>query len=491
MLKQFLKDSAVYGAASILVRSISLVLVPFYTRVLVPEDYGVIDLLAIATSFIAVTVALEIAQAVARFFPDADDETQRIGYASTSLWFSVAAYSLFLAVSMFVAGPLSAWLLGTEDRASIFRVAMAATWLTGIFYLVQSQLRYSLRPRPYVVSSLIFSLTSLATTVLFVLGLHQGVIGVFYGQVVGGVIGLAVALRYSRDVYRMTFDRARLNEMLRFSLPLIPSSIGVMVGLYIDRIAINELMTLSDVGLFGVGYRLSSVTALLMVGFVSALTPLVYSRHREPDTPRELARIFRLFTALALAVCLGLALFARDILTVVTTPAYVPGAVVVPLLAPALLLSGMYIFAPGLGILKRTVTISAINIGAAVLNTVLNFGLIPWLGIAGAAAATFLSSATVFGANMVASQRLYPVPHDWRRLGSAVLGTVLLFLLGQDAQVADWPGVGFRLGLLVVGVGWFIMCGLIEPADLTRLVRLHRAPAPSAVANTSDTDMEL
>jgi O-antigen/teichoic acid export membrane protein len=466
VLKQFLQDSAVYGAASILVRSISLVLVPFYTRVLVPEDYGVVDLLAIATSFIAVTVALEIAQAVARFFPDTDDETRRIGYASTSLWFSVAAYTVFLIVSMFLAGSLSAWLLGTENRVAIFRVAMVATWLTGIFYLVQSQLRYSLRPRRYALASLVFSLTSLATTVLFVLVLRQGVIGVFYGQVVGGVIGLAVALRYSRDVYRLAFDGAKLREMLRFSLPLIPSSVGVMVGLYIDRVAINELMTLGDVGLFGVGYRLSSLTALLMVGFVSALTPLVYAHHREPGTPRELARIFQTFVALALTVCLGLALFARDILTLVTTHDYVPGAVVVPLLAPALLLSNMYIFAPGLGILKQTATISAINIAAAALNTILNFALIPVLGIAGAAAATFMSSATAFAANMVASQRLYPVPHDWRRLGLAVVGAVVLFLVGRDAQVAEWPGVGLRLGLLVAGVAWFIMVGLVRPTDI-------------------------
>ena len=491
MLRQFLSDSVVYGAASILVRSISLILVPFYTRVLVPEDYGIVDLLAVATSFIAVTVALEIAQAVARFFPDTDDENQRIGYASTSLWFSVTAYTLFLAVSLLLADPFSAWLLGTEDRVAIFRVAMAATWLTGIFYLVQSQLRYSLRPRRYVVSSVIFSLTSLATTVLFVLVLDQGVIGVFYGQVVGGAIGLAVALRSARDVYRLAFDRAKLGEMLRFSIPLIPSSIGVMVGLYIDRLAINELMTLGDVGLFGVGYRLSSLTALLMVGFVSALTPLVYAHYRDPGTPGEVARIFRIFMALALIVCLALALFARDVLTVVTTPEYVPGAIVVPLLAPALLLSSMYIFAPGLGILKRTATISAINIGAAVLNTVLNFALIPMLGIAGAATATLLSSATAFGASMVTSQRLYPVPHDWPRLGLAVLGVLVLFLVGRDAQVTYLPSVGLRLGLLVVGVGWVIMCGLIQPAEIrTTLRRLHLARAPSVAAKTSDTDME-
>lgn len=477
MLRQFFKDSAVYGAASVLVRSASLLLVPFYTRVLVPDDYGVIDLLTIATSLIAVTVALEIAQAVARFFPEATDNRQRVGYASTSLWFSVAAYSLLLIGSVVLADPLSAWLLGTEDRAAVFRVAMAATWFTGIFYLVQSQLRYSLRPRRYVVSSVVFSMTSLATSVLFVLVLGQGVIGVFYGQAAGGIVGLAVALRASGDVYRLEFDRVKLAQMLRFSIPLIPSSIGVMVALYVDRIAINELMTIRDVGLFGVGYRLSSLTGLLMVGFVSALTPLIYAHHADADTPLELARIFRSFVALALVTCLALALFAQDILTVMTTPAYVPGAVVVPLLAPALLLSSMYIFAPGLAILKRTATISVINVGAAALNTVLNFMLIPTMGIAGAATATFLGSVTVFSANMVASQRLYPVPHDWRRLGSAVLVAVLLYLVGRGIPVADWLGVGFRLGLLVAAVGWFLICGLVDINEVGTMLKRPRRHA--------------
>lgn len=483
MLRQFFKDSAVYGAASILVRSAALLLVPFYTRVLIPDDYGVIDLLTITTSFIAVTVALEIAQAVARFFPDAAGESQRVGYASTSLWFSITAYSLFLIVSVVLADQLSAWLLGAGDRAAIFRVAMAATWFTGIFYLVQSQLRYSLQPRRYVMSSVIFSLTSLATSVLFVLVLGQGVIGVFYGQLAGGIVGLAVALRSSGGVYRLEFDRVKLAQMLRFSIPLIPSSIGVIVALYIDRIAINELMTISDVGLFGVGYRLSSVTGLLMVGFVSALTPLIYTHYSDAGTPLELARIFRSFVALALLTCLALALFAQDILAVMTTPAYIPGAVVVPLLAPALLLSGMYIFAPGLGILKRTATISVINIGAAVLNTGLNFVLIPAMGIAGAATATFLSSVVVFSANMVASQRLYPVPHDWRRLGSAVLVAVLLYLVGRAVPVDDWPGVGFRLGLIVAAVTWFFACGLVDINEVLQILKRLRGHARTGIGS--------
>lgn len=492
MLRQFLKDSAVYGAASVLVRSVSLVLVPLYTHVLVPEDYGVADILTVFTAFVAVTVSLEIAQAVARFFPDTKDPSERQGYASTSLWFSIGAYTAFLVIALVMAVPFSVGLLGLEGRAGIFQVAVAATWISGLFYLVQSQLRYSLKPRQYAIASLVFSFVSIATSALFVLVLRQGVVGVFYGQVVGGIAGLTTALVYSRDVYRFRFDRDKLAEMLRFSLPLVPSSVAVIVTLFVDRIAINQLMTLRDVGLFGVGYRLSSLTTLLMVGFVSALTPLVYAHYREPGTPRELARIFRIFTALALLTCLGLALFAKDILAFVTTSEYVPGAVVVPLLAPALLLASMYIFAPGLGIAKRTRLISAINIGAAVLNTALNFLLVPVLGILGAATATFVSSASVFGANMVVSQRFYPVPHDWRRLGLAVVASIGLFFLGEGLPVGGLAGIGLRAGLLFAAIVWFVMIGLVDLADVARTVRRRRQPPTAADTGepTSRPDVE-
>lgn len=487
MLRQFLKDSALYGAASILTRSISLLLVPIYTRALAPSDYGVVDILTVVTSFVLVTVSLEIAQAVARYFPDTPDPERRTLYASTSLWFSVCTYSLFLMVAVLLAEPISAWLFGDEALAGVFRVSAVVTWLSGLFYLVQSQLRYSLRPRRYVAASLAFSFTSMVTSVLLVAVLRLGVIGVISGLVAGGVVGLSLALWYSRDVYRLQFDLDTLREMLRFSVPLVPSSVAVIVTMYIDRIIIGQLMGLSDVGLFGIGYRLASLSNLLMVGFVSALTPLVYTHYREPGTPRELARIFRVFVALGLLFCLGLSLFARDILAVLTTPQYVPGAAVVPLLAPAMLLSGMYIFAPGLGIAKKTAVIAGINIGAALMNTTLNLALVPAIGIQGAALATFLSSAAIFGANMIASQRLYPVPHDWRILGLAVLGSVALLAIGELTRGSDWPQFVARLGLIAACAAWFVIVGLIGLGEIRAslaLLRPRRAPAGTPQAGT-------
>ena len=482
MFKQFLKDSVIYGAASILVRSVSLLLVPLYTRALVPADYGVIDMLTAFTTFVNFTVALEVSQAVARYFPDTRSPEERKGYASTSLWWAVVVYGVFTVVAWPLADQFSTLLFNDSHRSGIFDVALLAIWLNGLFLLVQSQLRYSLKPRDYTIASLVFTFASMATSIAFVLVLRQGVVGVFYGQVAGGIIGLATAVYLSREVYGFRFDWSKLAVMLRFSVPLVPSSLGVFVCLYMDRIAIEQLMTLTDVGLFGIGYRVASVTSLLMVAFVAALTPLIYTHYREPETPRELARIFRYFAALGIGVCLGLALFAHDILTVIATPAYVDGAVVVPFLAPAMLLGNMYIFAPGLGIAKRTGWIAVINIGGAAANVVLNYILVPHLGIRGAALSTLLGNIAVFGANMVASQRLYHVPHDWLRLSLAVTAAIGLFVLGDTAPLAGVAGMVFRFCLLGVAAMVCVQLKLVDSSDLRRAAERVRdvfSPSPA------------
>src|SRR5471030_3242776 len=113
--------------------------------------------------------------------------------------------------------------------------------------------------------------------------------------------------------------------------------------------------SLEDVGLFGIGSRIAGLSALLILGIQAALTPLVYQHYREPETPHQVARLFGWFTAVALAGCLFLAVFARDLLAIFATAEYIRGASLVVFLAPALLLSQMYIFAPGIAIRKKTI----------------------------------------------------------------------------------------------------------------------------------------
>ena len=484
MLREFARDTALYGAATLLVRGLSLLLLPFYTRVLNPTDYGLVDLATVFTSLVLLTVALEVSQGVARLFPDADDHGERVGYASTALWFSIGAYALFVAIALPLAPQLSRIVFESPDRTEVASVMVLSAAANGLFLLLLHQLRWSLKPVAFTAGSLTFALTSIGATVVLVLAADLGVTGVLLGQLVGAVAGGVLCLAFTRDLYRLTFDGRKLSEMLRFSLPLVPSSIGVFVTLYIDRVAIKELMTVADVGVFGIGYRVASVVTLLVIGVQLAVTPLIYSRYREPGAPAAIGQIFRVFVGMSVILAVAISLFAAEILRIVTTPEFYSGAVVVPLLAPALVISAMYVFAPGLGIAKRSGLQALIMIAGAALNTVLNFVLIPPWGIVGAAAATLVSSMVVLAAYMVASQRLYRVPHAWPPMvGAAAAGAVACVAgLYVDALgLSTAAAVLLKLVLLLGTIGVVVRLGLVDSAAVRRRLRPsmeERADAP-------------
>jgi O-antigen/teichoic acid export membrane protein len=482
MLRKFVRDSAVYAVPAFVSRGLSLFLLPLYTRVLSPADYGSLDLLIVFAGIVNLTVALEVSQGVARFYTDETDRDRKVVYASSAFWFTVACYTTFGLLAFVYVSNLSSWVMGTEGMEPVFLIGVLYIWLNGIFYLVQNQFRWELRSKRYAAVSLIMTLVTAGFAVWLAYGLEWGLEGLLWGMVAGVTAASAYGLWHLRNSFRLRFDWEQLREMLVFSGPLVPSGIAVWGGTYVDRLMIKHFLSVEEVGLYGIGFRLASIAALLMVGFQGALTPLVYAHYRDPDTPRQLARIFRVFVSFALLLFMAITLFAGDLLALITTEAFYGGAAVVIYLVPAVLFAQMYIFAPGIAVAKKTHLVLWINLGGAILNACFNWWLIPVLGIVGAGLATMLGYFCMFGAYMWFSQRLYPVPHDWRRLAAAVCIAGLLVALlptGRGVDVARWALNGFAVAAMAAMI---MVLGLVVPGEIRRAFRelwdrMRSAPA--------------
>jgi O-antigen/teichoic acid export membrane protein len=126
------------------------------------------------------------------------------------------------------------------------------------------------------------------------------------------------------------------------------------------------------------------------------------------------------------------------------------------------LLWQMYIFAPGLSLAKRTSIIGLMNVGSAVLNLALNFLLIPYMDICGAAMATAISAGSVFCINMYLSQKLYYVPHQWSKIIIAFISTLLIVFFAFNIDFGLLWNITFKLGIFVSLPLFFIYIKLIE-----------------------------
>ena len=77
---------------------------------------------------------------------------------------------------------------------------------------------------------------------------------------------------------------------------------------YVDRYVINELKSLADVGIYGIGARLASLVNLFLTGFQGAWHPIVMKTFKEPDAPERFRVVFNYYTFITSAILLLLSL---------------------------------------------------------------------------------------------------------------------------------------------------------------------------------------
>jgi len=427
MIKTFFKNSLIYTIGTILNRGIGIILIPIYTRYLSPSEYGVIDLFMILASIISLTIALEIHQAVVRYYQDTTDEIQKMQYVSSAFIFSIFVYSSYFMISYIFSDTFTMLLLDDAKYENVFLLASGAIATSGLFYFTSGQLRWQILPKESVIVSVVHLLV-VAFIAVYLLAIQgMKVESIFIGQIFGNIFGIVFSIYYSKKSYKLVFIFEKLKKMVSFSYPLVFSGVSIFITLYIDRIAIKELLGLKELGIYGIAYRFAGVASLVMIGFQSSLTPLIYKHYKEDHTPKNIAKLFDGFVILAFFVISGSILFSKEVIVLMSTSEYYTAAGIIPPLVMAVFFSNMYIFSPGMSIANKTKMIATISLVGAIINTMLNYTMIPIFGLIGASFATLISAVFVFYIHVVLSNKYYNIHYGFIK---KIL--IFLFILGMS-----------------------------------------------------------
>ena len=470
MIRTLARDGAIYALAAIASRGVSFLLVPLYTRFLTSADYGALELTLTFGLLVTLVIAFEVGQGMAREWTEESRTEGRRRLASTALLFTLLVHAVFLLVATLAAAPLAMTLLGSLKREPVVRAGLLFIALNAVFLQLQSQFRWELRPYAYAGVSVLYAGLTLAFGAA--LAVRAGLQGVLWGQAAAAAVASVVSIVLLRRGLALTFDGKRLARMLKFSLPLVPAGLAVFFSFYLNRLMLNAFSSLDQVAVFSVASRLAGLTTLLIIGLQGALTPLVYVHHREPAVPRQLARILETFVAAALMASLAFSFYAREIVAWIATPDYVASAALLPWLAPAALMTQMYIFLPGIAIERRTGWQLALTSVSAGVSIGLNALLIPYWGALGAAVATCIAALIFIVLWFCASQRLYRLPVRISALMVAVVAYGTCLTLGALIEQPTWEVkvvLMLKTLLMAVLLAVAVCGGLVRREDLVRL----------------------
>lgn len=425
MIKRTLRDSILYGIGATFSRCLIIIQVPLFAAFLTPLEFGVLDILNITMTMLNLSVALEISQAVAIYYSESKNQESKISYTSTALWFTIFMYSIFCVCALPFSEIIAKYLFGNTAYEYVIPIFIATTISQALFQFMQNQLRWMLKPITYFFINFMHGILSLGLSAILVFKLNLNVYGVIAAQGFASIICAMSTLWIIRSTFSFRLDLTKLKEMLAFSLPLVPSSISIFLAIYIDRLCIKQLIGLEAVGHYGVAHRLASLVGILIAGFSSAITPLIYNFYENEDTPTSVATLLRFYMLIGILMVLFMGSFSKELILLFSSPTYESVHETLPTISSSLIMGSAYIFAPGLAVKKRTILVAVISIIAALLNLYLNIALIPLYGIHGSAFATLISATFVFIGWVVLGHKLYPIPFEWLRI---ILSILLLYL---------------------------------------------------------------
>ncbi|MGI2143094.1 oligosaccharide flippase family protein [Shewanella frigidimarina] len=411
MIKAFFKDSLLYTLANLFTRGIGFVLLPIYTRVISKQEYGLFDYLTTIGFLLGVVVTLEVTQAIYRFIPEyKETPLKQIKLASTGFWFSLFMYSWLCLVCFTFSSELAHLLLDDALYSDVIKVTSILFLSNAILYNFTTLMRANLLSKQVVIVSTLNAVFVAGFSLLLVVYFNLGILGLITGQLFGVTLSIIVSFTLVKAWVRFVFCIESLKEMLTFSAPLIFSSIGVVLSMFVDRVMLKEFLGAEQLASYAVAIKIASIVTLLMVGFQSALTPLIYSNYEKAETPRKIAQLFHFYLLAALFSLLVLGFSAQWLVVIVAGAQYTDAVSYVAPLVCSALVSSMYLFFPGLSLAKKTYIIAAVNIFVGMLNVVLNYVFIPKFGALGAAFSTLFSVFFALILNAVYSQRFYKVP---------------------------------------------------------------------------------
>jgi O-antigen/teichoic acid export membrane protein len=458
-LRRLGKHSAIYGLGGLVSRILAVLLLPLYTTYLDEADYGRVETLVALTAVLVTLLRLGIGSAFFRFYFDSTETAARLRVLRTSFWFTMSMSTLGLAAGWLLAPQIAAALNLGEDQDWLVRAAFVGLWAQMNYEQLTSLFRVEERSLAFVAASLTNVVLTIGATVVLVVVLDQGALGVIAGNFTGTLLVYFSLLGYRREQLGLTLDRALLRQMNRFGLPLVPSGLALWTLNFSDRFLLAHMAGQDDVGRYSLGVRVASAIVLLLFAFRTAWPAFAYSIEDDREARRTYAFVltYLLFAASWLALALGVLapwlvrLLARD-------SGFWEGADVVAPLAFAGAFWGAYIVvAIGVGRTRRTQFNWVITGAAAALNVGLNLVLIPRYGIHGAAASAVAAFVVMFAGMTWWAQRVYPVPYQWRRVVTVVGVAAVLTVVGRLVDrlevavllVFAYPFVLFALGFFL------------------------------------------
>lgn len=434
--KYLMKNTLIFTIGNLGSKFISFFLIPLYTGALSTAEYGVTDLINTISMILGPILTLNVAESVMRFALDKDADHEKISSIGVFVFIS----SIVLAL---VTIPICLRIKNISKYAIYIYLYMISYMASQLFL---SDLRGKELLVQYSVGNILLTSATAIFNILFLLIFKMGIFGYLNAYIISNFITALYACVVGKS-YKCIFklnniDYGLLKSMLKFSVVLIPNSFMWWIMNASDRIMVTSLISVAANGVYAISYKLPTLVSTITAIFNQAWNYSAIKEEGSKDEESYSNEILKTLIVFVITFGLFLIVIIKPFLKIYVSNSYYSAWKYTPFLIVGYVYLTISTFmATSYSVHKDSLgyLISA-TIGA-LLNIILNFVLIPIIGVYGAATATCLSYIVVFIYRFFDTKKYlkYNLKIKEFIIGSIflILSSVILYFDGLVSQVFE------------------------------------------------------
>ena len=464
---KLVSHASIYMFGDILRRGVSLIMLPIYTRYLTPEDYGVVELLSMLIDFASIIFGARVGQAIFRYYCTADTESEKNTIISSSLFLSGFMNMLGVAVVILFSEQL-AFAIFSDASYSTFIMLFAITMLLEPLMMIPlTQIRAEQKPWLFLAFSLMKLVIQLSLNIYFVVVQEMHVEGVIYSAIISSSVMSVLLIIYSISKTGISIKLETCKMLFSFSLPLKLASLGSFYLAFGDRYFLNLFTDLSQVGIYSLGYKFGFIFLILTWDpFQKMWDSEKYAIHKKDNAKEIYQNVFLYVSSFLILVGLCISLFTKDLLKIMSDPAFLSAHEIVPIIIIAYIFQAWTKYCCfGSLLANKTIHIAQGEFLGVIAITAAYLTLIPPYGIHGAAWATVIGFAVRFYWTDLKGRQNYDMKLPWGKVWLTATTAVLIFTISFFLPNELITSILSRIILMIMYTVIFLILPILSSSD--------------------------
>ncbi|CUS81593.1 Polysaccharide biosynthesis protein [Candidatus Kryptonium thompsonii] len=254
-IRQLGKETAIYGLSTIIGRFLNFILVPFYTNILKPEEYGIVTTIYAYIAFLNVIYSYGMESAYLRYASSLEIGTKKDNFSTPfiSIFFS----SLFFSSLLHIFSDDITKIIAIPSKYSVcVKYSAWILFFDAVSIIPLAYLRLESKALIFSMIKILNIVVNVALNILLLLKFKLGIYGIFISGLTASAMTFAMLLPVIFLNFSFSFLRSLYIQLLKFGLPYIPSGLSAMIIQVVDRPILKALTNDETVGIYQANYRL-------------------------------------------------------------------------------------------------------------------------------------------------------------------------------------------------------------------------------------------